>query len=284
MSTEESAPIDTDKPTPPVAKIVEVNPPPPRPEESSFDHAGMRREMTANAARDASLELDHVKKLLAAQDAAKLHAQSVAAQLQKELRSLESDNGRLRAELKRLQDQMAFAKQEGNVELRRATDREEALRKELVDLRAVATKALDKASGSKKWLTISLGIGVPTLILAAVIFLHPSGASAGASEQAKDEPVVAESVTPQPVNHTKPTGHDFAAGLGRLDDALDSFKGEKPEDVLRRVHLQNAAKGISVCSFEWNNGDPTLEFGAKEGMDLNASMTSCADAVEKAAK
>jgi hypothetical protein len=48
--------------------------------------------------------------------------------------------------------------------------------------------------------------------------------------------------------------------------------------------LQNAAKGITVCSFAWNNGDPTLEFGTKEGLDLNASMTRCADAVEKSAK
>ena len=86
------------------------------------------------------------------------------------------------------------------------------------------------------------------------------------------------------MEHAKPAGHDFAAGLGRLDQALDNFKGEKPEEVLQRVHLQNAAKGITVCSFAWNNGDPTLQFDAKEGVDLNASMTRCADAVEKSAK
>jgi DNA-binding transcriptional MerR regulator len=288
MSTEESTPIETEKAMPPGGKVVEVNAPPPRQEESSFDHVGMRREMATQAARDAGLELEHLKKLLSAQDAAKLHAQSVAAQLQKELRSLESDNSRLRAELKRLQDQVAFAKQESNIELRRAADREEALRKELIELRSVATKALEKVSGSRKWLTISLGFGVPALILAAVIYLHPAGVSAGTRDQAQDDSMIAESANPQLAEHSKPAakpvGHDFAAGLGRLDDALNSFRGEKPEDVLQRIHLQNAAKGISVCSFEWNNGDPTMEFGSKEGMDLNASMTRCADAVEKAAK
>jgi hypothetical protein len=249
---------------------------------------GMRREMATNAARDASLELDHLKKLLSAQDAAKVHAQSVAATMQKELRTLESDNARLRAEIKRLQDQLAFAEQEGRVELRRALDREEAVRKELVELRGVATNALDRVSGSRKWLKLSLGLGVPALILAAVIYFHPGGISAGGADnrtnaQAKDDSVV-EAATPQLADRAKPTGHDFAAGLGRLDQALDSFKGEKPEAVLQRVHLQNAAKGITVCSFAWNNGDPTLEFDTKEGLDLNASMTRCADAVEKSAK
>src|ERR1700679_2234944 len=75
---------------------------------------GLRREMATHAARDAGIELDHLKKLLSAQDAAKVHAQSVAAQLQKELRTLEPDNARLRAEVKRLQDQLAFAEQEGS--------------------------------------------------------------------------------------------------------------------------------------------------------------------------
>lgn len=270
MSTEEPDPID------------------------AADPVGMRREMATQAARDAGLELEHLKKLLSAQDAAKLHAQSVAAQMQKEMRTLESDNARLRAEIKRLQDQVAFAKQEGGVEVRRATDREEALRKELVELRSVATTALDRVSGSKKWLTLSLGLGVPALILAAVIYFHAGGLFSGAgdpaSAQAKDDSPVAEAAAPQAGDRSKPAGrdfaagHDFTAGLGRLDQALDSFKGEKPEEVLQRVHLQNAAKGITVCSFAWNNGDPTLEFGTKEGLDLNASMTRCADAVEKSAK
>src|ERR1700679_4182966 len=98
MSTEEPDPIDTGKPTPSGGKARD----------------GLRREMATHAARDASLELDHLKKLLSAQDAAMVHAQSVAAQLQKELRTLEPDNARLRAEVKRLQDQLAFAEQEGS--------------------------------------------------------------------------------------------------------------------------------------------------------------------------
>jgi DNA-binding transcriptional MerR regulator len=271
MSTEEPDPIDTGKPTP-----------------SGKAGDGLRREMATQAARDAGLEVEHLKKLLSAQDAAKVHAQSVAATMQKEMRTLESDNARLRAEIKRLQDQLAFAEQEGRSELRRALDREEATRKELVELRGVATTALDRVSGSKKWLTLSLGLGVPALILAAVIYFHAGGLFSGAGDpsnaQAKDDSPIAEAAIPQAADRSKPAGRDFAAGLGRLDQALDSFKGEKPEEVLQRVHLQNAAKEITVCSFAWNNGDPTLEFGTKEGLDLNASMTRCADAVEKSSK
>ncbi len=281
MSTEEPYPTDPEKPTASGGKAAE---------EDNSGAFSMRREMASNAARDASLELDHLKKLLGAQDAAKVHAQSVAATMQKELRTLESDNGRLRTELKRLQDQLAFAEQEGRVELRRALDREEAVRKELIELRNVATSALDKVSGSRKWLTMSLGLGIPALILAAVIYFHSGGSSA--SDSAKDDSAVVEAATPPPaapssVDRSKPAGpagKDFAAGLGRLDQALDNFKGEKPEEVLQRVHLQYAAKGMTVCSFDWNNGDPTLQFGTAEGLDLNASMTRCAEAVEKLAK
>ena len=86
-----------------------------------------------------------------------MHAQSVAATMQKELRTLESDNGRLRAELKKLQDQVAFAEQEGSLELRRALIAKKLRRKNLSSCGTPRTKALDKVSGNRKWLTISLG-------------------------------------------------------------------------------------------------------------------------------
>jgi len=70
----------------------------------------------------------------------------------------------------------------------------------------------------------------------------------------------------------------------RLEQALDSFKGEKPEQVLQRIHIANAVKGVEVCSFEWNNGQVSMLFGSKEGLDIDKAMSRCADAVEKAAK
>ena len=261
-------------------------PPPadPAKSESSFDPGSLRRDIATQAARDASLELDHLRKLLAAQDAAKIHAQSVAANMQKEMRTLESDNSRLRAEIKKLQDQVSLTKQEGDVELSHATAREEALKRELIDLRTATNNALDGGSGNGKWLKMSAAFGVPILILSAVLYFHTSGASAESSSKAPEDTVVAESATPPPAASAKPSGHDLSAGLTRLDQALDNFKGEKPEDVLRRVQVQNASKGISVCTFSWNNGDPTLQFNTADGMDLNTSMQRCADAVEKSAK
>jgi hypothetical protein len=99
----------------------------------------------------------------------------------------------------------------------------DALWKELVEPRSVAPNAPDRG----KWLTISLGLGVPALILAAVIYFHAGGVFFGAGDPAKDDSSVTEAATPQPGDHSKPVGHDFAAGLGRLDQALDNFKGEK---------------------------------------------------------
>lgn len=204
----------------------------------------------------------------------------MAAQLQRQLKPLETDNSRMRDEIKRSHDQIAFVKQENALELRRAADREAALRKELLEALSQATTASDKVSGyRKRWMTLAIGIAAPAMIWAGVTILH----SGGGHDASPGDAVVAESASPQPTaKSSKPAARDLAAGLGRLDQALDSFKGQKPEDVLQRIHLQNAARGISVCSFDWNNGDPSLEFGAKEGMNLDASLSTCADAVEKA--
>jgi hypothetical protein len=54
--------------------------------------------------------------------------------------------------------------------------------------------------------------------------------------------------------------------------------------VLRRVHLANATRGVSVCSFEWNNGQVSLQFGNQAGVSIGSAMSECADAVEKAAR
>lgn len=270
MPNDESVPIAVDEL---MGQTLQVN----DTAEGAFAISDARREHLRNA----SLELDHLRKLLSAQDAAKLHAQSVAAQLQRELKSFETDNNRLRGDAKKAQDALTAAKLDHNTELYQASERESVLRKELLAAREQLAHHIEKSSGhGKRWLAIALGIVIPALIWAAATQWHRGGVQAE-SDSAPDNAVVADSVKPVT---GKPATKDFAGAMGRLDQALDSFKSEKPEEVLLRVHNANAAKGIAVCSFEWNNGQVSMLFGSKEGLDIDKAMTRCADAVEKAAK
>jgi hypothetical protein len=277
MPNSESVPVETDNP---VGQVMEASDPvPARPAEAGFD---ITRERTTQAIRSAAMELDHLKKLLAAQDAAKLHAQSVAAGLQRELKSFETDNNRLRGELKKAHDQQAVAKHDHNTELYQAGERESALKRELLETRAQLAGIIEKTSGrGKKWFVMALAVGIAAMIL-AIATEWRSHVQAGGGDAAAADPVVADSG--KPAAPAAAGTRDFAGAMSRLDQALNSFKSEKPNDVLQRVHLANKVKGIDVCSFEWNNGQISMLFGSKEGMDIDKAMARCADAVEKAAK
>jgi hypothetical protein len=244
------------------------------------------RSLSAQAAHNAALELEHLKKLLIEQDAAKRQAQKMAAQTDRQWRVSEAEISRIRGDLKRTQDQLAFAKQEHNIETQRAAEREANLRNELVEMRTQATKALDSVSGHKKtWRFVLLGIAALAILWCAVTFLPRLGSrTTAAREEPPDEPVAAVEVAPATGNAAAPPARDFSGASDHLDQALSRFKGEKPEAVLERVHKQYAAKGISVCSFAWNNGQVSLLFGNKEGMDVDTAMARCADAVDKAGK
>jgi len=77
--------------------------------------------------------------------------------------------------------------------------------------------------------------------------------------------------------------NDFTKGADRLDAALGMFGGRNPEEVLRKVREDNAARGIDVCPFEWDRGKPSLLFGGKrDQVELDQVMTTCADAVAQA--
>jgi hypothetical protein len=81
-----------------------------------------------------------------------------------------------------------------------------------------------------------------------------------------------------------PVNGDFSHGEDLLDEALGHFPGQRPEDVLTRVHNENLANGINVCAFEWSRGDPSLLFGTGNGhVEIGEALNRCAEAVEKAA-
>lgn len=77
---------------------------------------------------------------------------------------------------------------------------------------------------------------------------------------------------------------DFSESVEQLNNALDRFPNKTPREVLTSVRDENAARGVSVCNFEWNGGEARLLYGSGRGhVALDAVMGNCADAVDKAA-
>jgi len=260
----------------------------------------LRNELAEQAAINAGLELARIKKILAGEEAKRKHAQRAAAHAQRQMKMAEADGNRLHGELARTREQLALARDQRANELRLAAERESAVMAELVETRHQASTVRDSASGYRnKWLAISLGISVCALLWMGFHSYVPgalqavsdspsegaetatrsgtaagSGAAAGGwwSDRGKASEAVAVKAGPP----------DFGDALGNLDEALGRFRGESPQEVLSAVHRENAARGISVCSFEWNGGQVSLMFGGAEKEDPQTAIQRCADAVGKA--
>ena len=243
------------------------------------------RSAKTTASVHAVQELAHNKKVATAQATAKQRAQSTIAETQKQLKFSEAEITRMRDELKRAQNELLATKAEHTHQLRQAVDRESGLWDELVEVRGLAITAKERASGyRKKLLTVLLVLVLPAMVWAAVVY-QPVVFAQSANGKSPDVPVATSSERPAPaVEVAKVPTRDFAESLDRLDQALGQFTQDRPEDVLRRVHDMNAARGVSVCSFEWANGQVSLVFGSKPGMGIEPSVANCADAVEQAAK
>jgi hypothetical protein len=253
-------------------------------EQPDFEEiARMRQELAEQTARNALLELEQIKKLLSEQDAARKHAQKTAAHAHRQLKLYEADGNRLRGELQRTQEQLSLSKHEHNEEIRRAALRESTITAELVEARHRVSGVVAAAGDSrKKWRTVSLVVA-----FCALGWLGFTRLKAGPATEATKEPdPVAGSFSSQKPASAAPSviaPGDISGALGSLDDALGYFKGMKPEEVLRIVHKENAARGVSVCSFEWNGGQVSLVFGSGGGNDPQVAVQQCADAVRKSA-
>jgi hypothetical protein len=244
-------------------------------------------------------EVERLRKLLREQNTASRRSQELAARTTKQLKTLETANARIVLELKRTRDLLTNATQEKDLEIHMAAERETSIWNQLLESRQEASTAIDSAGYRRKWLVALMGVAVPAMLWAGVSYGHSNGGQGGAEMQRTGDSAVTASVMTQAhaayggddyrklpvpdetVNRSDP---GFAAGVARLDQAFDSFKGETPKEVLADVHAANAARGVSVCSFEWKNGQASLLFGSPAGTSLEASITNCADAVEKAAK
>jgi len=281
MPTDTAIPIETEAPVVDLTKSARSKDKP----EFQNIFTGPRSAKTA-AGVHAAQEQAHNKKVAAAQATAKQRAQTSIVEVQKQLSLSEVEIIRMRDELKRAQNELMVTKAEHTHQIRQAAERESGLWDELVEVRGLAVSARAKASGyRKKLLTVLLVLVLPAMVWAAVVYQPVVFAKSGAQGKAPEAPVAASSEKPAPaVEVAKVPTHDFAESLDRLDQALGQFTRDRPEDVLRRVHDMNAAGGVSVCSFEWSNGQVSLVFGAKPGVGIEPAVANCADAVEQAAK
>ncbi|HVW07163.1 MAG TPA: hypothetical protein VHC90_01195 [Bryobacteraceae bacterium] len=215
-------------------------------------------------------------------------AQQEAAEARKKLQQSELESGRVRAEMKKLNEQMEAVKAALAQEAQRAADREAGLWSDLNAIREQAGQSARMASRYKA-ITLVLAVTLPLVVWAAWRYGHPAVAQAASpaaaraaapSSGATSEPPFA--TLEEPESDEFPS--EFTRGAGRLNRALERFGNEAPEKVLRRIHDENAAHGVSVCAFEWHKGQVSLIFGNQPGMEIGVTMTRCAEAVEQAAK
>jgi hypothetical protein len=245
--------------------------------------------------RGVQQELDLLKALSDEQEARNRRAQNITANLHRQFQLAEAENSRIRSELEEARAELTVAQQGGLHEIQLASTREARVREELVAARSSATSAIENLTRrSKKWQGISAALGTTAVLLAGAVFWQWHAPSGNVRTVESRDQHLADSrpnnkpaaETPQPANASaKIDSHDFTDAMVLLDRALGHFRGNNPEDVIRRIRNENAAKGISVCSFEWNAGEPSLLFGTGErNLGLDAVIAHCADAIEKAAQ
>ena len=214
--------------------------------------------------------------------------QQEAAEARRKAQQAELESGRVRAEVKKHQEQKEAVNSAHTQEAPRAAAREAGLWSELNVVREQAGVSARRASNYKT-MALILAAVLPLMVWAAWHYGHPAIVAQAASLAPRAASPASESAeTPPFATHSAPLSDDdpseFTKGAGRLHRALDRFSNEAPETVLRRIHDQNAVHGVSVCAFEWHKGEVSLIFGNQPGMEIGVTMTRCAEAVEKAAK
>jgi hypothetical protein len=254
--------------------------------------------------RSAHQELESLNALLNEQETRMRRAQRIAANLHRQFQLADADNSRIRSELHSARDELAAAVQAHNVEIGLAAQRASNLSDELVETRYRAVTAVESAARQRRiWLGICAAAVAVAVFWVVILYWQlrqiriqsgPEGKTV-ASVTKTTAPVLPdlnsahEASQPPPAAQAGGLGRgntrDFSGALARLDRALGLFRGNNPEDVLRHIRKVNAASGISVCSFEWNDGQPSLLFGKTgDELDLETALDHCAEAVEKAAQ
>lgn len=227
---------------------------------------------------------------LTRQQASEKRAELAAAELRRKCQESDVENVRLRSELRQTREGVTTAQRQHEGEIQQASQRESGLDVELASARDELSAALESAIRSRRnWMGFAATIVISSAFLITTLYgqLHKIQ-SERASGVIKPAVAVSAPVAMPRIVATRlqPTTamHDFTAALARLDQALSKFGSNNPELVLQRVHQQNAAHGASVCSFEWNNGQPSLMLGTDDSMKLETALGLCAEAVDRSAR
>jgi hypothetical protein len=239
---------------------------------------------TGRGSRGMSPERERPQRKLTPQE----RAQQEAAETRKKLQQAELESGRVRAELKKLQEQMEAVTAAQTQETQRASDREAGLWSDLNAAREQASRSARQVSNYKTIALIMVAV-LPLMVWAAWHFGHPVIVAQAAApvRHAAHRAVAAApdaSLAAQDGHYFDEDSSEFTRGAGRLNRALERFSNEPAETVLRRIHDENAAHGVSVCAFEWHKGEVSLIFGNQPGMEIGITMTRCAEAIERASK
>ncbi len=239
-------------------------------------------------------ELQRVRRQLDSQINATRIARETASNAIGQLKSVEFDTQRTRLELDRTRTQLTQVQQFHEETVRHAEARERTIRNDLDVARQEVVQSQKVVGNKKKFVVLPMVVAGFALCWAAIVQWKVLDSEGGlrnrdngpAPSESTIRPaapqVTSVSSTLRP-SSTLSTGGaaDLTDSLARLDRAMDRFGSSDPESVLRLVHTQNLARGLSVCSFAWNGGQVSLVFGGKE--DPSTAITHCADAVESAA-
>lgn len=260
-----------------------------------------------------AVEIDALKKMLRDQQRATVQAVNTASDLTTQLKATKAEaektkiqvHGGQKARIDRAEATVAQLKAQWHVaqhdlEKERRARQTEAiaaaakvtrLQRELLE--AVVVPVTTRTRWHIDWRRGATLVGVLALLVLMVALFHKKGADFPVRQPA-DATQPAEVLAPPVDSHARAIAKrvsvtaprelsageraNFSLALGRLNEALEAYPGVEPVEVLRQVYL---AGNASVCSFEWNEGNPSLVFGGKETGSLAQSVARCADAVAR---
>ena len=222
-----------------------------------------------------------------------------------------ADQARMRSQLHESEHQRLMENRARRMESAHASAKIANLQKavETANARAVAAE-ISSGERSRPNLKLAAASAAAAAILAALTtwVAMPHKSAPAASKVASSSPHAATAaVLATPVaatNHTAGAGstlvthtpsamvaaplssieqkQGFQSSLSRLNRILTAFPNRKPEQLLREVHLAYAATDPTVCSFEWNHGQPAVIYsGEGNKLSLGETLSKCAQALEK---
>jgi hypothetical protein len=260
------------------------------------------------------VELETLREMLREQQHATLRAIQTAADLQSKLSTAESEvvkvtqqfqglskqagsnNARKADEIAKLQSQwhdtqreLETQRRERRIEAVRQAAKVSTLQREL-EARPVPPP-LDAPAGTQEKSRRVRGIliaiaGVAAFTALGLTVWRPASRS---GPQVEASPAATETVSDTGARFTSRTSNvddaalpaespaAFSMAVNRLDDALASFPGRTPEEILQQV-----SKTKKACRLEWNGGHPSLLFDGEpsHSNSISATIDQCADAVK----